>query len=432
MRSKKLSAALAAPACSRCSWRRSRQGPASATAPVGSGKASATKCVCGLGTGKKATGSADQARRDLHADPGRRLHDDRQDREGVLQVRQRQRRHQRPADPVHALHGAARPGAAGALAKKLVESDKVVGIVGNTSFTECGTNWKYYKSKGFTVIGAGVQAECFGTPTFVESNMGPRYSEHRRGAGARPRRGEVARRRLAGRRSPRTPTAACSSSRKRPGIPCKSFPSNLPVTDANSIVSSSCRPQATGGGVILDFTPETAPALMKAAIAQGLIDKVKWGSSTPTANTLMAEQFPQFDGKIFINSEFGLLDADTGPDMTLIPAIIKKYAPKIVPQASARWASSSASSRPRRCSTPRAPVTAKSLQQGGPGAEERQVGHPLQAVVLRQRAAVPHPEQHRHHRQLQERQGRLKEKCFAIQAVDPQLAQTRAGRSSST
>ncbi len=62
------------------------------------------------------------------------------------------------------------------LAKKLVESDKVVGIVGNTSFAECGTNWKYYKSKGFVVIGAGVQAECFSTPSFAEVNMGPRYS----------------------------------------------------------------------------------------------------------------------------------------------------------------------------------------------------------------------------------------------------------------
>ena len=26
------------------------------------------------------------------------------------------------------------------------------------------------------MIGAGVQAECFGTPVHVESNMGPRYS----------------------------------------------------------------------------------------------------------------------------------------------------------------------------------------------------------------------------------------------------------------
>src|SRR5262249_20361744 len=62
------------------------------------------------------------------------------------------------------------------LAHKLIESDKVVGIVGNTSFTECGTNWAYYKKKNFTVVGAGVQAECFGKPSIVESNMGPRYS----------------------------------------------------------------------------------------------------------------------------------------------------------------------------------------------------------------------------------------------------------------
>ena len=68
------------------------------------------------------------------------------------------------------------PAQEAALARKLIESDKVVGIVGNTSFAECGTNAKYYKSKGFVVIGAGVQAECYSTPSFAETNMGPRYS----------------------------------------------------------------------------------------------------------------------------------------------------------------------------------------------------------------------------------------------------------------
>ena len=68
------------------------------------------------------------------------------------------------------------PAQEAALARKLIEKDKVVGVVGNTSFAECGTNWKYYQSKGFIVIGAGVQAECFSTPSFVEVNMGPRYS----------------------------------------------------------------------------------------------------------------------------------------------------------------------------------------------------------------------------------------------------------------
>src|SRR3954471_13792346 len=68
------------------------------------------------------------------------------------------------------------PAQEAALARKLITSDKVVGVVGNTSFTECGTNWKYYKSKGFVVIGAGVQAECYSSPSFAEANMGPRYS----------------------------------------------------------------------------------------------------------------------------------------------------------------------------------------------------------------------------------------------------------------
>ena len=50
----------------------------------------------------------------------------------------------------------------------------------------------------------------------------------------------------------------------------------MPVTDANTIVQQLYQAAGPGGGIILDFTPDTAPALMKAAEAQGLIDKVKW------------------------------------------------------------------------------------------------------------------------------------------------------------
>src|ERR1700745_1471633 len=43
------------------------------------------------------------------------------------------------------------PAQEAALARKLIQSDKVVGVVGNTSFAECGVNWKYYQSKGYVV-----------------------------------------------------------------------------------------------------------------------------------------------------------------------------------------------------------------------------------------------------------------------------------------
>ncbi len=92
-----------------------------------------------------------------------------------------------------------------------------------------------------------------------------------------------------------------------------------------------------GGGILIDFTPDTAPAFMKAAEAQGIVDKVLWGSSTPIANTLMASQFsPEFDGHLWIDNEFSNVDPKVGPDSALMFAILKKYAPSIAPQAFAQ------------------------------------------------------------------------------------------------
>ena len=94
---------------------------------------------------------------------------------------------------------------------------------------------------------------------------------------------------------------------KQAGVPFKSFPIDTANFDANSTILKLVQAAGDGGGVILNFTPDTAPKLMKAAIAQGLVDKVKWGSSTPIAADFMAKEFPEFDGKMFINSEFNLL-----------------------------------------------------------------------------------------------------------------------------
>ena len=167
------------------------------TAPVGSGKASATKSVCGLGTGKKATGRPIKIGGIDMLIPGvdfttigkvaKAYFNCVNDNGGIRG---------RPIS--YTLYNEQlNPAQQAALARKLVESDKVVGVVGNTSFTECGTNWKYYKSKGYIVIGAGVQAECFGTPVYRRVEHGPALLEHRRRPGARPRRSEVAHRRLA-------------------------------------------------------------------------------------------------------------------------------------------------------------------------------------------------------------------------------------------
>ncbi len=303
---------------------------------VGTGKATATKSPCGLGNGKKATGTPIKMGGidmlipgvdfttigKVAADYFKCVNDN-----GGI--------HGRPIS--YTLYNEQlNPAQEAALARKLVQSDKVVGIAGNTSFAECGTNWRYYKAQGYVVIGAGVQAECYSTPSFVEVNSGPRYSN----VGAAQALVKAGAKKLAV-ASPDTISAYADGGAalvaKAAGIPVKIFPTHLPVTDASSQLLQMYQFAGDGGGILLDFTPDTAPAFMKAAEAQGIVSKVLWGSSTPIANTLMSSQFsPAFDGHLWIDNEFANVDPTVGPDSALMFQILKKYSPTIAPQAFAQ------------------------------------------------------------------------------------------------
>jgi branched-chain amino acid transport system substrate-binding protein len=116
-----------------------------------------------------------------------------------------------------------------------------------------------------------------------------------------------------------------------------------------------------GGGILLDFTPDTAPAFMKAAEAQGIVEKVKWGSSTPIANTFMSGQFsPKWDGHLWIDNEFSNVDPSVGPDTALMFAVLKRYAPSIAPQAFAQMGFLAGKFATNALLSIKGPVTAKS------------------------------------------------------------------------
>jgi branched-chain amino acid transport system substrate-binding protein len=396
---------------------------ATSTAAVGSGKASATKSVCGAGTGKKATGKPIKLGGIDMLIPGVDFTTIGKFAAAYFKcVNDNGGINGRPIKYI-LYNEQLNPTQQAALAKKLVESDKVVGIVGNTSFTECGTNWKYYKSKGFTVIGAGVQAECFGTPTFVESNMGPRYSNIG-AAQALVRRGAkslmVA--------SPDTISAYADGGvlkvAQAAGIPGKAFPIKLPITDANSTILQLVQAAGEGGGVILDFTPDSAPALMQAAIAQGLVDKVIWGSSTPIANAFMAKQFGAFDGKMHINQEFGNIN-DGSPDENLYLAITKKYAPSISPQAFGQMGFMDAKFAVQALLSVKGQVTAASYNKAVRALKNVKTSMLCKPWYVGN--ALPYHIPNNTDITVDYKDGKvvLKEKCFAIAPVDKEMAQTR-------
>jgi branched-chain amino acid transport system substrate-binding protein len=394
-----------------------------AEAPVGSGKASATKAVCGLGTGKKATGTPIKIGGIDMLIPGvdfttigktaKAYFDCVNDNGGIRG---------RPIKYI-LYNEQLNPAQEASLARKLVESDKVVGVVGNTSFAECGTNARYYTRKGFVVIGAGVQAECYSTPAFAEVNMGPRYSNI--GSAQALVRAGIKKLAIA---SPDTISAYADGGpalvAKKAGIPVKIYPTHLPVTDATSQLIQMYQFVGEGGGIILDFTPDTAPAFMKAAIAQGIVDKVKWGSSTPIANTLMAEQFPQFDGHLWINNEFSNVDPSVGPDSALMFEVLKKYAPKIAPQAFTQMGFLAGKFSTAALLSIKGDITAKSYNAAVKALKNQKTDILCKPYYV---GNLPYHIPNNWGITVDYKGGKVvvKEKCFAIQAVDKAIVQTR-------
>ena len=394
------------------------------TAKVGSAAAGATASKCGAGTGKKATGAPIKLGGIDMLIPGvdfttigkvaKAYFDCVNDNGGI-----------RGRPIKYTLYNEQlNPAQEAALARKLIESDKVVGVVGNTSFAECGVNWKYYKSKGYLVIGAGVQAECFGTPPIAESNMGPRYSNI--GAAQALIRAGVKKIAVA---SPDSISAYADGGVVKlgaaRGVQVKVFPTHLPVTDASSQLLQMYQFAGDGNGILIDFTPDTAPAFMKAAISMGIVSKIKWGSSTPIANTFMAGQFPQFDGHLWINSEFGLLDASQGPDTRLMLAIQKKYAPSIAPQAFGQMGFMDAKFATTALLNIKGPITAASYNRAARNLKNIHTDILCKPWYVGN--ALPYHIPNNTDITVDYKNGKvvLKEKCFDIAPVDKELAQTR-------
>jgi branched-chain amino acid transport system substrate-binding protein len=397
---------------------------AASTASSGKvGSVAAGKSVCGLGNGKKATGAPIKIGGIDMLIPGvdfttigkvaKAYYDCVNDNGGI---------NGRPIKYILYTEQL-NPAQEAALARKLVQSDKVVGIVGNTSFAECGTNWKYYASKGFVVIGAGVQAECYSTPSFAETNMGPRYSNV--GAAQALVRAGVKKLAIA---SPDTISAYADGGPAKvaaaAGIPYKIYPTHLPVTDATSQLIQMFQFAGEGGGILLDFTPDTAPAFMKAAIAQGIVDKIKWGSSTPIANTFMAAQFPQFDGHLWINQEFKNVDPRVGPDTALMFAILKKYAPKIAPQAFAQMGFMDGKFSTNALLGIKGPITAASYNKAVKALKNQKTDMLCKPWYV---GPLPYHIPNNADITVDYKNGQVvvKEPCFDIAPVDKSIAQTR-------
>ena len=217
------------------------------------------------------------------------------------------------------------PGQVIGAAKKLIDDDGVVAMVGNISLIDCSVNHELYEQRGFNVISGGIAAECYGTPNIAAVNMGARFSSD--GAAQTLVRQGAEKLVLVTGNVPGIDYVleGVKTVGEALGVPVDTFKENVPIQDANSVAIKAVQAAGDGGGVVLNFTPPEALSILQAAEKQGLQDRVMWGCSTPCNTDFLAEALGSaWNGKLFVNAEARLPDHD-GPDMALYREVMEEY-----------------------------------------------------------------------------------------------------------
>jgi branched-chain amino acid transport system substrate-binding protein len=212
-------------------------------------------------------------------------------------------------------------------ASQLVQSDHVLGIVGNTSVIECSVDSSYWQKLGYYIIDSGIAPECWSTPNSAAVNMGPRYSSD--GAVQYALTQHPTKIVFDQSNVPGTGYIADGPNAlaKAAGVPIVDDTTNVPISDADSVALQLVDSAGKNGAVVLNFTPPDALVILQAAQKLNIEDNVKfWGCSTPCNTDFLATSLgSKWNGRFFVNSELADPDSSTTPTMDLYKAILAQY-----------------------------------------------------------------------------------------------------------
>ena len=215
------------------------------------------------------------------------------------------------------------------VAKKLVEDDGVVGMVGSTSFVECAANADYYATQGVAVIaGVGVPRECFFSSNIAPVNQGPRLS----GIGAAEYAKEQGAKTMAciANVIPNFGGWVCQGIEawgKENGVTVQSFNGAPDLSDGETIMQQALatNPDAV---VVVEAGPGVAGYLK---IAEQLGATPKFYGPTSAYDTAFPDAVgSHWFGKFPAEIEFNTMDS-TGPDNVLWQQVMAEYGAKDAP-----------------------------------------------------------------------------------------------------
>jgi branched-chain amino acid transport system substrate-binding protein len=218
------------------------------------------------------------------------------------------------------------PETAAQVAAQLVTDEKVVAMVGNSSFVECAANGAFYKKNGvISFSGAGVPRECFTADNIAAFNAGPRMSLIQTAQFAHTKL-EAKSFVCLSLNIPGMGDWACKGVEdwaKANGMVSKTILVDPGSADATSTIIQAAaeKPDA----ILLGFAKGLAVAMLNAAEQQDLGGKIKFVAAGGGYNSeLPAAAGAYWNDRFWVNLELNLLES-TGEDNLNWQAVMNKY-----------------------------------------------------------------------------------------------------------
>ncbi|MBB6222856.1 ABC transporter substrate-binding protein [Rhizobium leguminosarum] len=225
------------------------------------------------------------------------------------------------------------PEIAAQLAAKLVNDEKAVLMVGNSSFVECGANADFYKKSGILVVaGVGVPRECFFAANYAPTNAGPRVSM----LGAMGYALDQLKAKSVvciGPNIPNVGTWSCDGIiqlAKEKGLTAETILMDPGTADSTSTIlqAAASKPNV----IILGLPKGVTVPLLTAAEEQGLNQSIKFLSAASAYDLSVPGTIGAgWDGNFIVNMEFNDLEATT-PDNQNWLAVMDQYGQKSDPR----------------------------------------------------------------------------------------------------
>ncbi len=293
---------------------------------VGKLSTDASQIKCGMGTGERATGSPIKIRALATASGGIDFSSAPRSATAYFKcVNANGGINGRPVDYAYE-DDALNQQKAAQIAAKLAADRSIVALAGDATFIGCaGANPIYKRADLYSITGTGVAQACFESSNIAPINAGPRISgvatlQYLQAQGKTSRFAQ-ARHNIPGVGDWVADGVENYAKDKKVRI-VETVVRDATSVDANSGILELKK--ADPSAVLIEDVGPVAVALLKAAAAQGLQEKVVWSCLTSCYDAGFPKQVgPQWEGFI-ANSELQLVDAKT-PDNLQWRTILQKY-----------------------------------------------------------------------------------------------------------